>query len=332
MSRATRLRFTLPAVALLLALAACSSDADSATPADAKPTISTAYELPEERAYPEGIAVDARSGDIYVGSFSTGAIYKATSGNPKAEVFLPTGTDGRTTANGLRVDAAGRLWVTDHTTGVAVYDTKTRALLARFDAPAADKPFLNDLTITPDGTVYLTDSVRPVIYRVTAKDLVDATAQGGAELRTFTDLSNAKAPEAALLLNGIVSDPAGRYLLTVCMATGDLYRISLDEQPQITKVELRGGNMIYGDGLELRDNTLWVVHNKENAVSRWQLTNNGATAELQQLFTDAALSIPTTIAHAGNRALVVVSQFDRGGPMGEGTPTNPFRVVAIDGI
>lgn len=48
-------------------------------------------------------------------------------------MFLPSGADGRHTANGLRVDARGRLWVTDSTTGVSVYDTATGTRLAHFE-------------------------------------------------------------------------------------------------------------------------------------------------------------------------------------------------------
>lgn len=334
MSRMTRLRFAAPtAAALLLALAACTNGQEAAAPTPT-PHIGTAYELPDAKAYPEGIAVDSRSGDVYVGSFTDGAIFRATANNPKAEVFLPSGTDGRQTANGLHVDAAGRLWVIDHTTGVAVYDTKTRALIARFDAPRADKPFLNDLAMTADGNLYLTDSARPVVYRVTPDQLNDAIAHGGrADLSIFSDFAAAKEPvtQANTLLNGIVADPAGRYLLVVDMATGDLYRVSLQAQPSVTKVKLNGGTMINGDGLELRGDTLWVVQNRDNTVSRWTVSADGTAADLQQHVTDAALSVPTTIAHVGDRALVVVSQFDRGGPMGEGTPA-PFTIAAIDGI
>src|SRR5688500_19018920 len=102
MSRLKRhLRSAAP-VALLLALTACSNGgADTAAPSEAGARISTAFELPEERAYPEGIAVDSRSGDVYVGSFTNGAIYRASANSPRAEIFLPSGTDGRQTANGL---------------------------------------------------------------------------------------------------------------------------------------------------------------------------------------------------------------------------------------
>lgn len=339
MFTATR-RIAAPfAAATLLVLAACgntdAASGDSATTAAPAARVATAFELPEERAYPEGIAVDARTGDTYVGSFTNGTIYRAAAGAQRAEVFLPAGTDGRRTANGLRVDAAGRLWVTDHTAGVAVYDTGTRTLLARFDAPAQDQPFINDLAETPDGSMYLTDSVRPVLYRVTPQQLTEAATQGGrTTLTQYADLTAANGPgvPGPKLLNGIVADQAGRFLLVVDMNAGELYRVGIGAQPVIGKVSLRGANMVDGDGLELRDTTLWVVHNKSNSVSRWQLDPDGTAAEQRQRLTDETLRIPTTMAHNGNRLLVVVSQFDRGGPLGEGVPSNPFRVVELSGI
>ncbi|MCU1645359.1 MAG: superoxide dismutase [Nocardia sp.] len=336
MFRLTRLRFAAPvAAALLLALAACSNDTDAAAPAATTPAvhISTAYELPDAQAYPESIAADGRSGAIYLSSFLDGAVYRATPGKQQAEVFLPAGADGRQTANGVKVDAAGRLWVIDHTHGVAVYDTGTRALIARFDVREA-QPFVNDLAITADGTVYLTDSVRPVIYRITPQQFGDAVAHGGrAELSTFSDLGPAKdaAAQNATALNGLVVDSTGRYLLAVDMPNGDLYRVALDGQQSIRKVTLHGGSMVDGDGLELRGDTLWVVHNKSDAISRWRITDDGATAELQQRVTDPALDIPTSIVHVGDRALVAISQFDKNGPYGAGTP-GPFTVAAVDGI
>ncbi|MVU76354.1 superoxide dismutase [Nocardia sp. ET3-3] len=325
-------RWAAPAASvLLLALAACGNG-DATTPSPAADHITTAYELPDG-AYPESLTADPRTGDVYASSFLTGAVYRATPGNPKAETFLPAGTDGRTTANGVKVDAAGRLWVIDHTTGVALYDTGTRALLARFEQPAADKPFLNDLVITPDGSVYLTDSGRPVVYRIAPEQIADALAHGGhgGELRVFADLGAAKDPAAQqpMVLNGLAADDAGRFLIVVDMTNGELYRVSTVAQAAIRRVTVTGdGNALNGDGLELHGDTLWVVHNKDNAVSRWQLGEDGTKAELRHRVTDPALDIPTSIVHTGGHALVTVSQFDKNGPYGAGTPA-PFRIVEI---
>ncbi|MFE0133962.1 SMP-30/gluconolactonase/LRE family protein [Streptomyces sp. NPDC059037] len=303
--------------------------------------VSTAYELPGDRAYPEGIAADPRTGDVYVGSYATGAVYKATPGKRAAEVFLPAGTDGRKTANGLKVDRSGRLWVTDSTAGVAVYDLRSRALIARFDVPGTpggEPRMVNDVTIAADGTAYLTDSFRAVIYRVTPAQLEKTARHEGrrGELTAHLDLSGALEPQPAgtFTLNGLVADPTdptGRRLFTVDMTGGDLYRVDT-ASGEIRKVTLHGGDLTNGDGLELRGSTLWAVHNTTNSITRWRLTDGGAAARLERRVTDEALQIPTTLVRSHGRTLVVRSQFDKGGPMGPGTPTTPFTVAAVDGI
>ncbi|WP_069160735.1 SMP-30/gluconolactonase/LRE family protein [Nocardia altamirensis] len=334
MSHATRRRLSAAAIALTCtAVAACGSTDEAAAPA---PRISTAYALPNDRAYPEGIAVDARTGDTYVGSYTNGSVYRAARGAARAEIFLPEGADGRQTANGLEVDRAGRLWVTDSTAGVTVYDTATRAAIARFDVPGTAARFVNDLAITPDGTAYLTDSARSVVYRVTTDQLADAVAHGGrAELTPHCDLSAVVAQHDpnAFTLNGIAADPAGRYLLTVDMNAGELFRIPLapNATDPIRKVTLHGGDLTHGDGLELHDNTLWVAQNTINTISRWAVTEDGTAATRNSVFTDESLGLPTTLVRTNNQTLVVASQFDKGGPMGPGTP-KPFTVLAVDGI
>ncbi|MFI6045892.1 SMP-30/gluconolactonase/LRE family protein [Nocardia sp. NPDC051321] len=338
MSHATRRRMATFAIAVACtAVAACGSTETAAQPAPAAPStrITTAYDLPGDGVYPEGIAADPRTGDTYVGSFATGAVYRATPGAKKAEIFLPAGADGRKTANGLKVDQAGRLWVTDSTAGVAVYDIATRALIARFDVPGPAPRFVNDLAITPDGTAYLTDTTRSVVYRVTAAQVADAAANGGrADMTTQFDLSTVVAPHApdVFTLNGIVADASGRYLLTVDMNVGELYRIALtpDAADPIRKVDLHGGNMIHGDGLELRDNTLWVVQNTDNTIARWTVTEDGAAATMDHRITDESLGLPTTLVRVNDQTLVVASQFDKGGPMGPGTP-KPFTILSVDG-
>ncbi|MEU9236432.1 SMP-30/gluconolactonase/LRE family protein [Streptomyces subrutilus] len=328
-----------PALAPALTLALTSAltvalSLGTAPPAHsaADPRISTAFSLPGAKVYPEGIAADARSRAVYVGSYADGTVYRARPGRSEAEVFLPAGTDGRRTANGLRVDARGRLWVTDSTTGVSVYDTATRRRLARFEV-AGDAPrFVNDLTITPDGTAYLTDSVRGVLYRVTPAQL----AAGSGPLTEAHDLSPALRPRpaGAFSLNGITSDRTGRYLLTVDMVAGDLYRVD-PRSGAVRRVTLTGADLKAADGLDLSpDGTLRVAHNTTNTLSRWQLTPDGTRARLLHTITDPSLQIPTTLARTGGRTLVVRSQFDNGGPLspgGPGTPTT-FTIASVRGL
>ncbi|MCJ1677935.1 SMP-30/gluconolactonase/LRE family protein [Streptomyces sp. APSN-46.1] len=326
-------------VTLTLTLTTTSAQATSTAPATTTPAtapttaprVSTAFTIPGEKVYPEGIAADPRTGTVYVGSYADGTIYRARPGARTAEVFLPAGTDGRDTANGLRVDALGRLWVTDSTTGVAVYDPRTGTRLAHFEVGGGDPFFVNDLTITPDGTAYLTDSIRAVVYRVTPAQL----AAGSGPLLPAFDLRGHLTPQPAgtFTLNGITTDRAGRYLLTVDMTAGDLHRIDL-RTGAISRVALTGADLKHADGLDLSaDGSLRAAHNTTNTLTRWRLSPDGTRARLTRTITDPGLQIPTTLAHTPGRTLVVRSQFDKGGPMtpSTGTPTT-FTIASVRGL
>ncbi|MBG0814482.1 SMP-30/gluconolactonase/LRE family protein [Planomonospora sp. ID82291] len=301
-------------------------------PAEARVRISTAHELPGDRVYPEGVAVDPRTGDLYAGSFADGTVFTMTPGRRTARVFLPAGADGRDTANGLKVDRAGRLWVTDSTAGVSVYDTRSRRLLARFEVPGEEPRFVNDLALTPDGSAYLTDSVRAVVYRVTPAQLSRA-AGGTATLTPRFDLTGVLDPRepGAFSLNGIVADPSGRHLLTADMVGGDLYRLD-PASGAVARVALHGGDLLNADGLELQDGRLWAVHNTDHAISRWRVAADGSAARMERRVADEALRLPTTLVRVRGTLYVVRSQFDRGGPLGEGTPRRPFTIASVRGL
>ncbi|WP_327304795.1 SMP-30/gluconolactonase/LRE family protein [Streptomyces sp. NBC_01298] len=323
----------LPAALLTLtaALTLGAAPAEGAR-TDASPAISTAFALPGEKVFPEGIAADPRTGTVYVGSYTSGTIYRARSGERAARVFLPAGTDGRHTANGLRVDGHGRLWVTDSTAGVSVYDTRSGARLAHFEIPGSAPRFLNDLAVTPDGTAYLTDSVRAVVYRVAPEQL----AAGSGPLLPAYDLSGRLTPSPAgsFSLNGITADPAGRFLLTVDMTAGDLYRID-PASGAVSRVALTGGDLKTADGLDLAPGgVLRAAQNTRNTLSRWQVSADGTRARLVRTVTDPSLQIPTTLARVPGRTLVVRSQFDRDGGVllpSTGAPT-VFTVASVRGF
>ncbi|MEO3825101.1 SMP-30/gluconolactonase/LRE family protein [Actinomadura sp. B10D3] len=345
-----------------MAAAATALAASLASPAAARehrPSISTAYVLPGDRVYPEGIAADPRDGTLYAGSFQDGTVYRMRPGRRVAEVFLPPGADGRRTANGIKVDRAGRLWVIDSTSGVAVYDTRSRRLLARFTVPGDEARFVNDLAIAPDGGAYLTDTTRAVVYQVTPQDLADARG-GSAALTVRFDLDGVLEPHKPgdFTLNGIVADPAGRFLLTGDMLGGDLYRLDIQSGSRsgapaerrgpsggvggrpptgvqtgaVRKVALSGGDMHNTDGLDLQHGRLWTADNLDNEVTRWRVTADGTRARLERTLADPSLQVPTTLVRRGGTLYVVRSQFDKGGPLGEGTPEIPFTIAAVRGI
>jgi WD40 repeat protein len=279
-----------------------------------------------DACYPEGIAADNESGNFYVSSFSNGSIYSGNvnSSDVPLEVFLPGGQDGRTRAIGLKLDDEGRLYIAGGDTGkVFIYDTANKELVSSFDAPNAG--FLNDLAINPQtGDTYITDSFVPTLWRIS-----------GGQLKPWLDLSHTPIRyREGFNLNGIVSTPDGRYLLTVQSNTGKLYRIDTQTE-QVTPVDLGGAKLTNGDGLVLTGNTLYVIRN-QGFITKISLGNNFKSGEVVEdnitvpsPTDEVDGDFPTTGALVSGRLLVVNSQFDEGGPAGGADPERPFTVSAM---
>ncbi len=86
------------------------------------------------------------------------------------------------------------------------------------------------------------------------------------------------------------------------------------------------------DGLELQHGRLWTAHNVDNVINRWRITSDGTRARLERTLKDASLQVPTTLVRRHGTLYVVRSQFDKGGPLGDGTPEVPFTIAAVRGI
>jgi DNA-binding beta-propeller fold protein YncE len=281
--------------------------------------------LPEDApVYPEGIAADNESGAFYVSSFSDGSIFRGDVTEEDVKPFLAGGQDGRTQAIGLKLDDEGRLYIAGGFTGkVFIYDTASKELVSSFDAPNAG--FLNDLAINPQtGDTYITDSFVPTLWRIS-----------GGQLKPWLDLSHTPIRyREGFNLNGIVSTPDGRYLLTVQSNTGKLYRIDTQTE-QVTPVDLGGAKLTNGDGLVLTGNTLYVIRN-QGFITKISLGNNFKSGEVVEdnitvpsPTDEVDGDFPTTGALVSGRLLVVNSQFDEGGPAGGAGPERPFTVSAM---
>lgn len=180
------------------------------------------YPLPGEEVFPEGIALDAATGDFFVGSTTDGTIFSSNVSQPgvEASVFSEGGADGRTKAIGMKTDGTGRLFVAGGDTGqMFVYDTATGELIASFDN-GQEMTFVNDVTLTPDGSAFFTDSMNPELYRVFPD------GAGSYEMEIYLSFEGTPVRyEEGFNLNGIQSSADGRYLVTVKSATGELFRI-----------------------------------------------------------------------------------------------------------
>jgi hypothetical protein len=302
--RLRRLLILPVAAALLVPTAtgpAAASDRGGAHPGPR----SHGYVIEGKKVFPEGIAADRRY--VYVTSLADGTVYRGPVGGTSLKPFLKGGKDGRTAGLGMLV-TGNRLLIAGGTTGLFfVYNSRTKALVARFTVPDAKKlTLLNDVTVTPRGDAYITDSHRPVIYKIPA-------AQIRTPSRVTRTLKVAVRLPAATWgkgfnTNGIVATPDGRSLLTVFMNSGALYRLDLRTK-KTHQVKL-DRPLLNGDGLLLRGRTLYAVRNFDNLIVTLRLSSRYTSARTVAERTYPGADVPTTLAYSRGRLLTPNSQFD----------------------
>lgn len=279
------------------------------------------YTLPGDNVYPEGIAVGNTVGEYFVGSTTSGAIYRGTTVAPSADIFLVGGDDGRTDVRGLKVDSRGRLFLAGGATGqIFVYDVATKALLAKF-ATGPTPSFVNDVTIAPNGDAYFTDSNSPAIYRVAA----DVTAPEA--FSRWIDLAGSPIVYGqGFNLNGIAASGDGKYLVVVQSNTGKLFRIAIATKA-ISEIDLGEESVAAGDGLLIDRQNLWVMRNAAATLVTFQLSADFSSARLITTTTDPDFDFPTTFARLGDKMLVVNSQLNK--RSANQPPTLPFVIVGL---
>ncbi len=294
--------------------------ATGAYAAQAQQSQLSSYVLPGDRVFPEGIAYQQSTGDFYVGSTTDGSILRGNIARPEAEVWLPGATEGLTGTRGMKVDSAGRLFVSAGPQGMMyVFDTADKKLLARL-ATNLQGSFINDVSLAPDGAAYFTDSRVPNIYKVSAD------AQSQFSLETWLVVSPTIVYTQGFNLGGIDVSDDGRYMIVAQGNTGDLFRIEMTSK-DIAKVDLGGESMKDADGLWLDGQTLYVVRNSAGLLVTISMSGNFGSGKVVSSTTDPSLGFPTTLAKANDRLLVVNSQFDK---QRSGTPPNlPFTVSSI---
>lgn len=290
----------------------------------------TSYSLPGQNVFPEGVAVD---GDVfYVSSTTDGTIFRGRVDQSRARVYLRGGTKGRTTAIGLEAvrkrlivagGAPGRLFVYSTATGKFVRDYTT--------GPTAARPaFINDAAAAPNGDIYVTDSLRPMIHRVPADSIRHRSTNTDA-LSVFLDLTgSAFQQQQGFNANGIVATPDGRYLLVVQSNTGKLFRIEIADR-SVAEVSLGAETLRNGDGMELQGQRLYVARNRDSIIVRVEMSSDYSSGRVVRALS-GPFRFPTTLDGAGRRLLVVNSQFDRRPMPGQpvaAPPVEPFTVSSV---
>jgi sugar lactone lactonase YvrE len=286
------MRRTLLLLASVLALGATAAFAHGGHP--------EVIDLPDDFA-PEGIEIKGKT--AWVGSVATGAVRVADLRKGTTRELVP-GAAGQRAATGIEYDR-GRLWVAGAGLGnVNVYSARTGAPLHTI--PLATAPtFINDL-VTTKRAVWLTDSQKPVLYKVP----LGRNGEPGAPVTV--PLTGDYTHVAGFNLNGIVATRNGKTLIAVQSAAKRLYTI--DPKTGAAKlIDLGGYDLANGDGLLLRGRTLYVVQNQLDQVAIFRLSRDLTRATFVRALTEPEdeLSVPTTIDRSGGRLYVVNASFQR---------------------
>ncbi|SER92594.1 Streptogramin lyase [Lentzea xinjiangensis] len=290
---------------LLAAVLGLTLTAAAPATADASHHFPTEFSLPDGWQ-PEGIAISGTK--AYFGSRADGSIYAADLRTGRGRV-LAAGPG--TPSLGMKVDARGRLWVAGGVGGDArVYDTRSGALLARFQFATADT-FVNDVVLTA-RSAWFTDSRKAVLYEVPLSLRPHRTLDLTGDLVVTPGATN---------LNGIVTGLDGG-LIVVQSNTGLLFQVDPRTGKTIS-IDLQGRTLTNGDGLLREGRQLFVVQNRLNKVARYTLSGDGATLAAER--TDARFDVPTTVAAFGKRLYLPNARFST-----PPTPETTYNVVAVE--
>ena len=308
---ATRLFLSAMVAAPLLIAAPATVSADN----DDKTKV---YVLPGENVFPEGVAADKNSGKFYVSSAANGTIYVGDKKSSTLSIFSAGGSDGRTSATGMKVDQQGRLFVSGAGLGkIFVYNTQSSALIASFSVGQTPS-FVNDVAITKNGDAFFTDSLSPSVYRVYDNN-------GALAFERWLDLTGSVISyTAGFNVNGIAASADGKTLVVVQSNTGKIFKIDVASK-QASEINTNGANLTGGDGILLQGHSLYVLRNAAELLVTLKLTDNFDAGQVTSVFTHPQFQFPTTLAKLDDQFLFANSQFDRQG----GQPELPFNVVGL---
>ncbi|KAJ8748248.1 hypothetical protein K2173_000820 [Erythroxylum novogranatense] len=159
---------------------------------------------------------------------------------------------------------------------LAAYDLSTwkRLFLAQLSGPNDEKALADDVAVDGEGKAYVTDAKGCKIWKV-GKD--------GELLSIIKDplFTHKQWYKNLIALNGIVYHPDG-FLIVIHTLSGNLYKVDVANGHKVSLIEVVGGPLSFGDGLELLSPTEIVVAGNPSArlvksSDAWQTASLVAT-------------------------------------------------------
>lgn len=280
--------------------------------------------LPGETLFPESLAID-EAGGVYVSSVLEARILYVT---PEREIedFVARGEHGLISVGGLKLSSDGTtLFACNSDLGMnefagasspalLAFDVSDKSLTGRWELPGGG--LCNDIAISEDGEVYVTDSFVPRVLKLSP----DRT-----ELTPI--LLDQRFTGEGFNLSGIVHTSDG--LFVAKFNSGELYHIPMGPNgvPGDAVPLALSQPLFAPDGLALLNESTFLV--AESAGRLVKVTVSGHEAQVEVLASD--LRAPTAVSIDDGQAYVLIGQLDRlPNPQGSSPVPEPFRIEILD--
>ncbi len=276
--------------------------------------------IKEPGLYPEGLVYHKGTEAFYTTSIAQGKIVKVTK---DGNVTVFADDKDLVSTVGLEIDAKrNRLIVCNADLGASIkssattkralasvvfYNLKTGERERYIDlatlAPKGGEHMANDVVVDKKGNLYITDSLSPIIYKVTNKG----------EASVFINDERLRTPAGTFGLNGLTYHQDG-FLIAAVYNGGKLFKIPVKNPSEFVEIEL--GNKAYPtiDGvLLLNDNTIALACNNvagadfTSGVYKVTTNDNWKSATTISVF-ETGKTFPTTLTTIGDDVFVIYAK------------------------
>jgi streptogramin lyase len=245
-----------------------------------------AFALTDSAFLPEGIAFDPQTRRFFLSSIRSGAITAYAADGSGFRAFVPPRRDGQWAMLALAVDSASRtLWATTAAipiygayqaadsgrSAVLAYDLDSGALRRRWDAPAG-RHQLGDMTVGPDGTVYVSDADEGAVYRI---------PRGGAEMERFASGELVSPQGLAVASDGqrlLVADYV-RGIAAIDRESGDVTWLEVADSTAVSGIDglVRVGHSLIAvqNGVEPKRVVELRMNDAETRITGWAAMESG---------------------------------------------------------
>ena len=288
----------------------------------------TSIALPDPKLFPESID-STRDGTMFFGSIGAGGVYRLRKGSAPAEVFVKPGALGSRSVFGILVDQRrGSLWACSadlskagipgpgnaQGSRILAFDLKTGGERLSVDLPM--DAMCNDMALGPDRSLYITDSAKPRIFKLT---------EGSSFVQLW--VTDPQFDTNGGGLDGIVFDGSNRAYVDT-FSGGGLYRIDINNGVAGHVTKLRASlPLVMPDALRRGfDGKLLLV---EGGGRLDDVKVSGEIATIRPIA--GGLAGPTGVAVWGRAAWVTEGQLSfLFNPAKKGlSPSLPFKIAVI---